>query len=213
MVDANYTRYAFLGHKSQAVLLIQLFLHSFKRLVAAWRVIVGVWAPKRRELPLAKLATILPDTSAPEGATKDAYAWKTRGTDQEVKDETAKTGQRKRFPTRRLIKHVLRTRVAAARSLEAFLAELEEGEYRINARPWLVELAPYGGEATQAEQQSTAGEGKDAVDRFPMGTRSGEEVVDFLRQRGARILPSASEHNGWDALSGDETEARSGGDD
>ncbi|KAJ9115588.1 hypothetical protein QFC20_000913 [Naganishia adeliensis] len=193
MVDANYTR--------------------FKRLVAAWRVIVGVWAPKRRELPLAKLATILPDTSAPEGATKDAYAWKTRGTDQEVKDETAKTEQRKRFPTRRLIKHVLRTRVAAARSLEAFLAELEEGEYRINARPWLVELAPYGGEAAQAEQQSTAGEGKDAVDRFPMGTRSGEEVVDFLRQRGARILPSASEHNGWDALSGDETEARSGGDD
>lgn len=103
--------------------------------------------------------------------------------------------------------------MAAARSLEAFLAELEEGEYRINARPWLVELAPYGAEAAHTEQQSTADEGKDAVDRFPMGTRSGEEVVDFLRQRGARILPSASEHNGWDALSGDETEARSGGED
>jgi hypothetical protein len=134
-------------------------------------------------------------------------------TDQEVKEEVEKTAKRKRVPTRRFIKHVLRTRVAAAQALESFLAELESGEYRVNARPWLVEAAPYGGEASQAEQQSTEDEGKDAVDRFPMGTRSGEEVVEFLRWQGARILPSASEHNGWDALSGDETEARSGNED
>ncbi|GHJ85685.1 hypothetical protein NliqN6_2087 [Naganishia liquefaciens] len=190
LVDANYSH--------------------FKRLVAAWRVIVGVWAPKRREIPIAKLASVLPSSSAPEGATKNAYAWKTRGTDQEVKEEVEKTEKRKRVPTRRFIKHVLRTRVAAAQALEAFLAELEQGGHRVNARPWLVEAAPYGAEAAQAEQQSTADEGKDAVDRFPMGTRAGEEVVEFLRQRGARILPSTSEHTGWDALSGDETEARSG---
>lgn len=169
--------------------------------------------PKRREIPIAKLASVLPSSSAPEGATKDAYAWKTRGTDQEVKAEIDKTAKRKRVPTRRFIKHVLRTRVAAAQALESFLAELENGGYRVNARPWLVEAAPYGGEASQAEQQSTEDEGKDAVDRVPMGTRSGEEVVEFLRWRGARILPSASEHNGWDALSGDETEARSGNED
>ena len=186
------------------------FFSSFKRLVAAWRVIVGVWAPKRREIPIAKLASVLPSSSAPEGATKNAYAWKTRGTEQEIKEEVRKTEKRKRVPTRRFIKHVLRTRVAAAQALEAFLAELEQGGHRVNARPWLVEAAPYGAEAAQAEQQSTAEEGKDAVDRFPMGTRAGEEVVEFLRQRGARILPSASEHTGWDALSGDETEARSG---
>jgi hypothetical protein len=51
---------------------------------------------------------------------------------------------RKRVPTRRFIKHVLRTRVAAAQALEAFLAELEQGGHRVNARPWLVEAAPYG---------------------------------------------------------------------
>ncbi|KAJ9102947.1 hypothetical protein QFC19_004503 [Naganishia cerealis] len=183
---------------------------QMKRLVAAWRVIVGVWAPKRREISLAKLASLLPSSSAPEGATKDAYAWKKRGTDQEVKDDAAKTARRKRVPTRRFIRHVLRTRVAAARALEAFLADLEEGDYRINARPWLVEAAPYGAEAARVEDQSTADEDKDAVDRVPMGTRDGREVVDFLRKRGAKILGSTSEQNRWSALSGDETEARSG---
>ncbi|KAJ9108766.1 hypothetical protein QFC21_000086 [Naganishia friedmannii] len=195
------------SHKS---LVDENYTH-FKRLVAAWRVIVGVWAPKRREMPLAKLASLLPASSAPEGATKDAYAWKKRGTEQETTEaDIAKTARRKRVPTRRFIRHVLRTRVAAARALETFLAELEEGDYRINARPWLVEAAPYGGEAAQAEQQSTADEGKDAVDRLPMGTRAGSEVVEFLRQRGAHIIHSSADEGGWGALSGDETEARSG---
>jgi glycerol-3-phosphate O-acyltransferase/dihydroxyacetone phosphate acyltransferase len=212
LVDENYTQCVFtLSRILHTHADIHFAVNSFKRLVAAWRVIVGVWAPKRREMPLTKLASLLPASSAPEGATKDAYAWKKRGTEQEVKEaDIAKTARRKRIPTRRFIRHVLRTRVAAARALDDFLAELEEGDYRINARPWLVEAAPYGGEAAQAEQQSMADEGKDAVDRLPMGTRAGSEVVEFLRQRGAHIVHSSTAEGGWGALSGDETEARSG---
>jgi hypothetical protein len=63
--------------------------------------------------------------------------------------------------------------------------------------------------------KESEGEGPDAVDRFPMGTRDGREVVRFLRQRGARIRHESPANADWaeagsgDERSGDEEDANS----
>jgi glycerol-3-phosphate O-acyltransferase/dihydroxyacetone phosphate acyltransferase len=173
-----------------------------QRLVAAWRVIVGVWTPKRRERPIDSLKSFLPESATPVGATPhgSVEAWQKGG--MPVKDviKAAKLAQkkRKRLPTRRLIKHVLRTRVKAAQALEALLSSIGQDETRINARPWLAQAAEFGGDFDEETVHiGNSVHGKEAVDEEPMGTRAGAEVVQFLRKSGAKIVPGNHDLDVW----------------
>lgn len=159
----------------------------WKRLVAAWRILIGVWRPKG-DLAIDKLQALLPTTSAPAGASKDAKAWQSGGP-QEMSE--AKKEKRRKVPSRRLVKHVLRTRVEASKLLERYLATLGETDPPVHARPWLAGETDF--------ELDDAGSGG-----LPTSKRSGREVVQYLKNQGARILPSASKHSEWSALSGDE---------
>lgn len=162
----------------------------WKRLVAAWRILIGVWRPKG-DLAIDKLQALLPKTSAPAGASKDAKAWQSGGP--QGGSET-KREKHKKVPSRRLVKHVLRTRVEASRLLERYLAILSETDPSVHARPWLA-----GETDIELDEAGSSG--------LPKSKRSGREVVDYLKSQGARILPSASKHSEWAAaLSGDEGE-------
>lgn len=105
-----------------------------------------------------------------------------------------------------LVRHVLRTRLEAARELMSVLLELEEKDAQVAASFWLA--AEYGDEVDRTEQALTEWEKP-----LPRGTRSGHEVVQFLRSRGARIGRKERDRSNeyhWAATSGAETEGEHG---
>jgi len=175
-----------------------------ERLVAAWRVIVGIWTPKARERPMDYLKSFIPESATPVGATPpDAVkAWQKGGppVSAAIKANKLKEKRKKRLPTRRLIKHVLRSRVKAAQALESFLSQLENSEIRVNAKPWLARAAMFGGEVDQeVDAVNEKADTGDIVDRVPMGSRAGAEVVEYLRRNGAVIPHGQGELNAWAA--------------
>ncbi len=177
-----------------------------KHLIAAWRILVGVWVPKAGDISLSSLRNILPATSAPLGATPSSIPNATNTTPSSGAQSTTLTDSNgsiapphqtpKRIPTRRLVRHVLRTRVEAAKSLDQYLSTLESSSSLVPARPWLVE--------PDYEPPAVNGDGNE-LDRFPMVERDSREVVRFLRQRGAKIrFPTSGDAEWADAGSGDE---------
>ncbi len=175
---------------------------------------MGVWAPKRSDLSVSSLRKVLPATTAPEGATPSQIPAPTgttpssgTTTSTETTDASGQVGQsadakpsrKRRVPTRRLVRHVLRTRIEAAKALEVYLTYLETASPAVSvpARPWLADAA-------YVPEDYAEGEGPD---KFPMAEREGREVVRFLRQRGARILGLPPQGEDWaDAGSGDESD-------
>lgn len=151
------------------------------------------------------LKTFIPESATPVGATPpDAVkAWQKGGPPVSVAIKANKRKEKqakKRLPTRRLIKHVLRSRVKAAQALEAFLSELERSDIRINAKPWLARAAAFGGEVDEdVDAVNETVDTGDIVDRVPMGSRAGAEVVEYLRKNGAVIHQGHGELNAWAA--------------
>ncbi|GFZ48760.1 hypothetical protein JCM24511_06509 [Saitozyma sp. JCM 24511] len=161
---------------------------GMKRLVAAWRLLIGVWTPRRFEYSLSSFL-----------ASSNNYAPnppKIAGLPPQTPPE--KYTKPKRLPSRVLVRHVLRTRVEAARQLARVLFELEDKDPQVSASFWLA--TKYGGEVDRE---------REALDQwdepFPRGVRSGREVVGFLRSKGAR-LGGAKDAGHWAASSGAETE-------
>jgi glycerol-3-phosphate O-acyltransferase/dihydroxyacetone phosphate acyltransferase len=173
---------------------------SMEQLVAAWRVIVGIWTPKARERPMDYLKSFIPESATPVGATPaDAVrAWQKGGPPVSVaiKAKLKEKKEKKRLPTRRLIKHVLRSRVKAAQALEAFLTELEGSDTRVNAKPWLAELAAFGGDE-DVKLANEVDDNPDILSRIPKGSRAGSEVVQYLRSNGAKITASQAGLDAW----------------
>jgi len=95
---------------------------------------------------------------------------------------SSKKSKKRRPPTRRLVRHVLRARAEAARALGALFAELEVAPdtKRIHASPHLAQL--YGGFTNAVDAEA-----KDAS-----GFRNASEILSFLRARGARIAALSS---------------------
>lgn len=107
----------------------------------------------------------------------------------------------KYVPSRVLVRHVLRTRLEAARDLARTLFELEEKDTQVNASFWLAER--YGGEVLKVSKEHEAL--MEWERPLSEGRRSGREVVSFLRSKGARLGAGASRIDShWAALSGDE---------
>lgn len=147
-----------------------------KRFVATWRVLIGVWTPKRWELSMDALAQYTTPAVPPENTwveRKKAKADETTLHQNEppVADATVNKrilGKNSKKPsTRRIMRHVLRARVEAAKALAAMFDDLQSNNTRLRASPHLAKT--HG--AVEGDQ----------------GWRSAGEVIQFLKERGAKI--------------------------
>lgn len=144
-----------------------------KRLVAAWRLVVGVWLPRDFEMPLpsfvAQYSLFAPDPPKIAGLPPTT--------------PPEKYQKPKRLSSRVLVKHILRVRAQAARELAELLLELENGE-EVMAQTWLAE--EFGGKVLQQSQQVGVEEQLTGWVKQG-GTRSGREVIQYLKSKGARL--------------------------
>jgi len=172
-----------------------------KRLLAVWRVLVGVWAPKRWDLSLAALTPY----TTPYTPPRSQWIGQPRAEGDALEPPTpvdAATTRRKRRPlaSRKLIRHVLRARSNASRLLAEFFAELERSGKEVKASSHLAEA--YGGRTMGSGLQPTD-EGVQTSPE-PQGWRDAREVVRFLRERGAKIGELRHRIGGdWAAASSD----------
>ncbi|KAI0644683.1 glycerol-3-phosphate-acyltransferase [Trametes meyenii] len=203
-----------------------------KRLVAAWRVLLGVWAPKKWDLSLSAVAQYTVPRIPPENPWIDRSKAKSKsrpttpgpqrssgstsgsGSDSPDSPPTASTprppssgGKRRRPPTRRVIRHVLRARVEAAKALASLFAQLERApdNKRVCAAAHLARA--FGGTVDKPrprlEGERETQEGAEGVVELA-GWRGAREVVAFLRARGAKITSLRDRVEGdWAALSSD----------
>ncbi|WRT70150.1 uncharacterized protein IL334_007144 [Kwoniella shivajii] len=165
---------------------------AMKRFVASWRLLIGIWTPRRSEFPLpsflASYKSFAPDPP------------KVAGLPPSIPPE--KYTRPKRLPSRVLVKHVLRTRLQAAKELSKVLLEIESKDISINSSFWLA--SEFGGEImkpTNEEEDMNEWERE-----LAKGVRNGKEVVSFLRARGARLDLGRNDQSHWVASSGGETE-------
>lgn len=164
-----------------------------KRLVAAWRILIGVWLPRRFEMSLPSFldssALFAPDPPKVAGLPPNS--------------PPEKYTRPQRLPSRKLVRHVLRIRLEAARELASVLLELEGQDAQVNASFWLAQT--YGGEVLKvSKEDETLADWERPLAR---GVRGGKEVVGHLRDRGAR-LGGARVDDHWAASSGDEGEVK-----
>lgn len=176
MIDSNYER--------------------AKRLIATWRILVGVWTPKRWDLSMAALSQYTTPKTPPENPWIDRPKTPVEGEATAARSDANRpigsgTGNRsaRRPPSRRLVRHVLKARVEAVNALASFFDQLERegGDKRVNSS---LHLARLFGQVTDGESSEK-------------GWRYSKEVVGFLRQRGAKIPTLGNEviNGAWAALS------------
>lgn len=191
-----------------------------KRLVAAWRLLVGVWVPKNWDLSLSAVAQYATPRIPPESPWIDRSRIKSKSppvtpspagapTPSPSIASPRSTGSRKprRPPSRRLVRHVLRARVEAAKSLASLFANLE-GSAAAGKRVYAsVHLArAYGGGVSQGRAPMSILETSEGVEvpEEPAGWRLAHEVISFLRVRGAKVAALDERVEGdWAALSSD----------
>lgn len=156
-----------------------------KRVAAAWRVLIGVWAPKKWEYSLPALAQY---TATPIPPANEWVTGKSRVPVGGVETEPPVSPQpyRARRPrSGRVMRHVLRARAEASRSLASFISQLETGpaDKRVRASVHLARV--YGG----VESTTGASDISNTAESTPtsVGWRHAPEVVSYLRGHGAKI--------------------------
>lgn len=186
---------------------------------------MGVWAPKHVELSIPALAQYTTPKIPPENPWIDRSRSRPGTPRSEspsqspvlpaspapssIASPTAKTHKNRRPPSRKLVRHVLRARIEAAKALRSLFAQLE--------------LAPEAKRVCAAGHLARAfggvvdpvAEGEEGLGDEPQGWRSAREVVAFLRARGAKIAQLEDKVPGeWAAVSsegeGEGTESDSG---
>ncbi|KAI0338250.1 glycerol-3-phosphate-acyltransferase [Trametopsis cervina] len=197
-------------------------LDHARRLVAAWRVLVGVWAPKHWDLSITSLAQYTIPKVPPENpwvdrnrvrsssrtppASPNIVAASGSLSPSNSNARLRKKGQ-KRPPSRRLVRHVLRARVEAAKALSSLFSQLEGSPKDIKVRASSHLALKYGGvldakPSAALLSPTTIVEGEDtgADVEEPAGWRSAREVISFLRKRGAKITTLKDDVSGaWAA--------------
>jgi len=183
--------------------------------IAAWRVLVGVWAPRRWELSLSALSQYTTPQVPPENpwidknransSTPGTSSGTPRSLPAQVTDEPlVKIARRRRPSSRRIMRHLLRARGEAVKALAEFLTTLEasgDGKNVIAS----IHLAKRFGWVEENSSTSSADNGGDG-DALPdaKGYRQAREVIAFLRARGAKIATLDRKIEGDWALSSDE---------
>ncbi|KAJ7141153.1 glycerol-3-phosphate-acyltransferase [Mycena epipterygia] len=192
-----------------------------KRLLATWRVLVGVWAPKRWEFSLAALAPYMtpvfpkesefiskPTSSAPDSPKPPAPVLPP-APELGNMEPPVQARPKRRPPSRRIMRHVLRARVEAVKALAEFFEQLRmqsvqgrnRGGMRVNASVHLARL--YGG--IDAPAPKAEGEDTGLVAEDGQGWREASEVIAFLTKRGAKIplMRHVQIEGEWAALTSD----------
>lgn len=168
---------------------------SAKRIVAAWRVLVGVWVPREWDLSSAALSQYTqPPTQPPNpwidkprtpNNTSDGDGKAGEKTESKRQDVVGQNLAPRRPPSRRLVRHVLRSRVEAMNALARFFDELADAgsDKRVKASLHLAER--FGGGRT----------GVDLSDETETieGWRYGVEVIRFLEKLGGKVGREAVE--------------------
>ncbi|KAG5715948.1 Glycerol-3-phosphate O-acyltransferase 2 [Termitomyces sp. T112] len=187
-----------------------------RRIIAAWRVLVGVWAPKRWDLSIAALSQY----TTPAPPKENPWIEKPKTPDQLSRSSSpsplssgsssptsisgvvntggeplAKIRSTRRPPSRRLVRHVLKARVEAVKAFAIFLDNLLRAPPSTHVKASVHLARSYG---HLAEVKSTD---SDTVE--VCGWRDVHEIVQFLKQRGANIpVMQLSAFDGeWAALS------------
>ncbi|KAG6842077.1 hypothetical protein C0991_002731 [Blastosporella zonata] len=189
-----------------------------KRILAAWRVLVGVWTPRRWDLSTAALSQYttpaprrenpwVERTKTPEQRSRasspvpsspgssSSLTPSTPGSTNFVNEPPAKTRSRHRPPSRRLVRHVLKARVEAVKALAIFLDNIQRAPPSTEVKA-SVHLARNYGRLVEVNSPET-----DTVE--VEGWRDVHEVIRFLMRRGANIpvLDSDAVDGEWAALS------------
>jgi glycerol-3-phosphate O-acyltransferase / dihydroxyacetone phosphate acyltransferase len=157
-----------------------------KRVAAAWRVLIGVWAPKKWEYSLTALSqyTATPIPPANQWVTNKNGA---SGNGVTSEPPVSPHPYRTRRPrSGRVMRHVLRARAEAVRSLASFITQLETGPETKRVRASVHLARVYGGiESPTGTSDTTSG----VVVAPPtvVGWRHAREVVSYLRAHGAKI--------------------------
>ena len=188
-------------------------LRRAKRLVAAWRVLIGVWGPRHWDLSISALSSYTKveppppnpwlDQNKPRTPTPDPTNAKSGDSSAPKASESAgilaaTPKRRKRLPSRRLIRHVLRARLVATQSLFTFLAEVERSGQNVRASLYLAKQ--FGGSYDPDAARPQNGEVDFLMTDGPKGWRGSREVFAFLRSRGAQIAALGEEDEGdWAA--------------
>ncbi|KAG6862266.1 hypothetical protein C0995_002197 [Termitomyces sp. Mi166 len=189
-----------------------------KRIIAAWRVLLGVWAPKRWDLSIAALSQYttpappkenpwieMPKTpeqvsriSSPSpsssGSSSPTLA-SASGVASTGEEPPAKTRSTRRPPSRRLVRHVLKARVEAVKAFAIFLDGLIRAPRSTQVKA-SVHLARSYGHLAEVKSADS-----DVV--VEVGYREVHEIVQFLTRRGAIIpvMQSDTVDGEWAALS------------
>ncbi|KAG5653047.1 hypothetical protein H0H81_002564 [Sphagnurus paluster] len=186
-----------------------------KRLIAAWRILVGVWVPKRWDLSLTALSQyttpppprINPWVQRPQTPQQTSNAHSMTNTSSASAsapgsavppaEPPVKTRSKRRPPSRRLVRHVLRARVEAVKALAVFFSHLRSAPPATHVKA-STHLAHLYGHVTEIKDPET-----DAP--LVQGWRDVHEAVRFLQQRGAKIpsIEMAAVEGQWAALSSD----------
>ncbi|KAG7098271.1 hypothetical protein E1B28_000233 [Marasmius oreades] len=198
-----------------------------KRFITAWRILIGVWAPKRWDLSLNALSQYTtpfipkenpwidkPKTSNSTQSRSDSHDSTASNSIRKIpsvlppapeivlhKEPPVSTKPRRRPPTRRIMRHVLRARLEAIKALASFFEQLgragDRTKLKVKASRHLAQL--YGG----IDDNVFGGDKLEEV----QGWRYASEVISFLQKRGAKI-PSikrnvAAHEEEWAALTSD----------
>jgi glycerol-3-phosphate O-acyltransferase/dihydroxyacetone phosphate acyltransferase len=161
-------------------------IYSGKQLMAAWRILVGVWAPKRWDMSLAALTPYTTPATPKENPWIDKPRRSGKNTPtssappSDTEEPPVKGRPKRRPPSRRLVRHVLRARIEAVKSLTSFFDYLQNAPSGTSL-PASTHLAKLYGSVKQT--------GVEEVTGWPEyeGERSVHEIVTFLKQRGAKI--------------------------
>ncbi|KAJ8518019.1 hypothetical protein ONZ45_g4883 [Pleurotus djamor] len=208
--------------------MINDYYENAKRVIAAWRVLVGVWAPKRWEFSSAVLSQYTTPVVPKENPWIDKAKVSPSATPApsapatleplEPHEPPVATSPRRRPPSRRIMRHVLRARVEAVKALASFFDQLEKNKKGVKASVHLARN--FGGwvedEKTSLSVPSTSANGHPTSDAVvpipqPTGWRHTSEVIRFLLERGAKIPTVSGRVNvDWAALSSEGEEGTPG---
>ena len=152
--------------------------------------LVGVWAPKRWDLSLAALTQYTVPTVPPASEWID----KPRSSSPSSRAPTPaplasapapRQKKARRPPSRRLVRHVLRARIEAAKALAVMLHHLEHAPEGTRVRASTHLARAHKGTIDPGPGSSLSPTGEELEE--PRGWRSAREVVAFLRGHGAKI--------------------------
>ncbi|KAG8731761.1 hypothetical protein FRC11_002459 [Ceratobasidium sp. 423] len=173
-----------------------------KRFMAAWRVLIGVWGPKRWDLSIAAIEPwtkprerpanewIKPSPTDAKPTAVETKSGESGGVPNVTPPKPTSTRGKKRPASRGLIRHVLRARLHASRALANYLEELQRSD----------RLLP----ATQRIPELDVGLSGTLSDNQEIPRRHALAVVDYLRSKGAKIAQlSHKDSSDWAALSSD----------